>query len=179
MTVTGIEITGSNNQIQTPHYYITIPPNRGWYQNKDPDDPDILYIEKTIPPNYYIMRFSTNTIAEESMKTWVAKKVADKYRDGEQADMIRRGVMSGQYVLKDVIMDEEEVGDNKFYTMSYITTSGKIKQRAFLYLHFPKEINVERFLVSIYSESFPRNQPLPQSYKSEFLETLNSLNMEE
>lgn len=144
--IPSIEITRTNNHILTPHYSVTIPPDCGWYQNKDINDPDLLDLEKIIPPNVYMMRFLINWVVDESMKSWTAKQVANDYREGEQANMIMMGVMSGQYELKDVIMGEEKVGDKKFFTMTYTTISGEIKGRASLYLYFPKEKNVGSFL---------------------------------
>jgi len=174
-STTSIEITDANNQIHTQHYSITVPANHGWYQHKDVDDSDILNMVKVMDPNVYLMRFSTNWVTDESMKSWTTKQIADEYRAGEEANMIMMGVMSGQYELKDVVNGEENVGDKECFTMSYTTISSDVKQRAFLYLYFPKKGNFKRFLVSLYSESSPFNNPLTESYKSEFLETLSSL----
>jgi hypothetical protein len=175
---TGIEITDINNHIHTPNYSITVPKNRGWKKKKDLDNPDLLYMEKHIGPNTYIMRFSTNMVVDESMKLWTAKQVADDYRKGEQVNMMVKGTLGRpKYQLKDVTMGEEKVGDKQFFTMRYTTISSKIEQKASLYLYFPDNTDVERFFVSVYSEAFPLNKPPLQSLKDEFLETLNSLEM--
>jgi hypothetical protein len=174
---TGVKITGDNNQINTPYYSIMVPPNEGWHQNQDHGDLDLSYFEKTTPPSVYIMRFSTNLPVDKSMRTWTAKQVADDYRNGEQANMIMMGVMAGLYELKDVVMGEEMVGDNHFYTMTYATIENGIEQRASLYLHFPREQGFSRFLVALYSETHPVNEFERKSFRGDFIQTLNSLKM--
>jgi len=171
----GIEITEINNQINTPKYSITVPQNRGWKTQKNTDNPDVSYMEKIIDSNGYIMRFSTSWVKDERMKSWSSKQVADLYREGEKNNMLMMG--SGLYQLKDVKMGKKKVGDKQFFTMDYTTVTSEVEQRASLYLYFPKKTNIGTFFVSLYSEGFPRNKPPYKSFKNEFLETLNSLEM--
>lgn len=173
----GIKITSNNNQINTPHYSITVPPNKGWHQSQDEGVLDLSYFEKTALPNVYIMRFSTNWVVDENMKMWTAKQVADEYRNGEEANMIMMGVVTGQYELKNVIKGDEVVGNNQFYTMSYTTIADGIEQNAFLYLHFPVERGFTRFFVALYSETSPVNESERKSFKREFIKSLQSLKM--
>lgn len=174
---TGTEITDINNQINTPKYSITVPPKRGWKMKNDTADPNVTDLEKTIGSSSYMMRFSINWVKQDYMKSWTAKQVADNYRNGERANMIVRGVMTGMYILKDVKMGKKKVGNKLFYTMNYTTLTNEAEQKASLYLYFPKKRNIGTFFVSLYSEASLSDKPLSRSYKSEFLKTLNSLEM--
>ena len=174
---TGTEITDINNRVSTPTYSITVPPKCGWKIQKNTVDPNVSYMEKAMGSNNYIMRFSINRVIQDYMKSWTAKQVADNYRNGEQANMIVRGVMTGMYTLKDVKMGRKKVGNKLFYTMDYTTITNKVEQKASLYLYFPKKRNIGTFFVSLYSEGSLGNKPLSRSFKNEFLETLNSLEM--
>ena len=88
--------------------------------------------------------------------------------------MNRRGVMTGQYELTDVVLGEDKEGDRQFYTMHFTTIRGQLKTRQSLYLYFPEETGVNRFLVSGYGETIPQNGPAIKSIKSEFLKALYS-----
>lgn len=169
------EITNANNHFKTPYYSITVSPNSGWYQNNDAGEPDRLSMSKTVPNHFYMMIFKTNWLVDESMKSWTTKQLADNYRRGELADMIRGGVNTGLFELKDVVMGDEKVGNKKFYTMNYIVSKGELLINSFLYLHFPKEKGFTRVFVAIYSEELHT----PKSFKNEFLEVLDSLEMTE
>jgi hypothetical protein len=170
-----IEITTANNHFKTPYYSITVPPNSGWVQGDDEGKPDLLVISKTVSNHFYIMRLHTNWLTDESMKSWTTKRLADNYRRGELGNMIRKGVNTGKFELKDVVMEEEKVDNKKFYTMHYILISGEKTINSFLYLHFPKEKNFNRVFVATYQEELDT----PKSFKNEFLVTLSSLEMEE
>jgi len=172
---TGTEITDINNRISTPTYSITVPAKRGWKIQNNTVDPNVSYMEKFKGSNGYLMRFSTNIVIKDYMKSWTAEQVANSYRQGEKNNMLIMG--SGMYELKNVKMGKRKVGNKQFYTMDYTTITNEIEQRASLYLYFPKKTNISTFFVSLYSEGFPRNKPPYQSFKSEFLETLNSLEM--
>lgn len=174
---TGTEITNINNRISTPTYSITIPAKSGWKMEKITDDPNVTYVEKTMGSNNYTMRLSINKVIQDYMKSWTEKQVADNYRNGEKANMIARGVMTGMYTLKDVKMGKKKVGNKLFYTMDYTAVKNKVEQSASLYLYFPKKRNIGTFFVSLYLESSMSSKPLSQSFKNEFLETLNSLEM--
>jgi hypothetical protein len=171
----GTEITRDNNQIQMPHYSVVVPPNQGWRLVKP--DKKSEAVELTISSNsvLFIMRFSRNYLADEGMKSWTAKQVADDYRNGEKQNMLIMGVMRGLYDLQDVVMGEEMVGDRKFYTMDYVTANSDMRQRASLYLYFPQEVNINDFFVCLYVEGLPIDASLPKSFKPDFLETLKSL----
>lgn len=174
---TGTEITNINNRISTPTYSITIPAKSGWKMEKITADPNVTYVEKTMGSNNYTMRLSINKVIQDYMKSWTEKQVADNYRNGEKANMIARGVMTGMYTLKDVKMGKKKVGNKLFYTMDYTAVKNKVEQSASLYLYFPKKRNIGTFFVSLYLESSMSSKPLSQSFKNEFLETLNSLEM--
>lgn len=172
---TGTEIADINNRINTPKYSITVPANRGWKIQNNTGNPDVSYLEKTIGANSYMMRFSTNMVIQDYMKSWTAEEVADNYRMGEKNNMLIMG--SGMYELKNVKMGKKKIGNKLFYTMDYTTITNEVEQKASLYLYFPKKTNIGTFFISLYSEGFPRNKPPYQSFKNEFLKTLNSLEM--
>ncbi len=166
------EITESNNHIRTPKYSIKVPANRGWKKNENMSSSDITYLEKKVGSNSYIMRFSTNYVVDNKIKSWSAEKVAIHYRKGEEQNMRIMG--AGMYKLKDVVMGKKKVGNKQFYIMDYTTTKEGFEQKASLYLYFPKKTNFGSFLVALYSEAY---KPSLQSFKSEFLDTLNNLEM--
>jgi hypothetical protein len=172
-----IEVTGTNNHIQTPNYSIVVPPDQGWHQIKEEGDSDLAYFKKSETHNDYIMRFSTNWIARGGMSSWTAKQVADDYRAAEYTNMLVKGVMAGKYLLSNVVKGEEKVGNKHFYTMTYTTTGDGVEQNASVYLYFPVKRGVTRFLVALYSESYPLKKAKRKSYKHDFLQTLNSLKM--
>jgi hypothetical protein len=89
--------------------------------------------------------------------------------------MIMMGVKTDLYELKDVVMGEETIGDNQFYTMTYTTIKDGIEQRATLYLYFPIERGFTRFFVALYSEAYPVNGDKRDSLMGDFIESLNSL----
>lgn len=171
--------TQQGNSIRTPNYSIIVPPNTGWRQSSDGDRPEVLFFKKAAPPNTYIMRFSTNSLVGENPTTLTGKQVADEYRTGEKVNMIMSGVMTGQYELKDVVMGEAMVGEKLFYTMTYTTIADELEQRAYLYLHFPVEQGFSEFLVALYSESYPVNGDHRESFMSDFIESLKTLEMTE
>lgn len=172
----GVEITETNNKISLPHYSIVAPANKGWRMVK-PDQPEA--VDLNMKPNnstVFYMRFATNFVADESMKSWTAKQIADDYRNGEKADMIAKSVMSRQHVdPQDVVMGEEMVGSKKFYTMDYVRVGGGVRQSASLYLYFPKEQNIDRFVVAIFVQGTQLGVSQERSLKPEFLEVLKSL----
>lgn len=175
----GVKITSDNNQIKTPDYSIIVPPNEGWHQKQNESLPDLSYFEKKVPPNIYFMYFSTNWAVDERMKNWTAKQVADNYRNGEEADVLIKGVMKGHFLLKNVVMGDETVGKKHFYTMTYTTIQVGIEQRASLYLYFPMERGFNTFFIALYSEGYPINEVKKKSLKKDFIDTLNSLRMKE
>jgi hypothetical protein len=174
----GVTITKNNNNIEKPLYSISIPPDQGWQMYKDDNNPDGVFFVKILDSaSYYAMRFGTNWIADESMKTWTAEQIADEYRNYEKQDMINRGVNTGKYELKDVVFGSEVIEGKKFYTMNYVTLHDESVENASLYIYFPRDKNISDFVIALYSETHPRNETLTKSAKNEFTETLRSLDV--
>ena len=171
----GIDITKSNNQIDMPHYSITVPPDHGWSLRVEDNRKSIIWLTKKIDSTAFSVRLGINWIAGEHMKSWSAKQVADDYRNGERADMLMRGVMTGQYRQKDVVMGEEVVGDKQFYTMSYVNMLSDMTQYSSLYLYFPKETDIGVFIVVLYTEGVVGRGPRSDLHKPEFISVLESL----
>jgi hypothetical protein len=136
---------------------------------------DAVEIEKHTPPDHYNMVFTTNRVAAEFMKSWSAKKLAADYREGERRDMFQQGVLTGMYQLKDERQWEEEIGGKKFYAASAIMVTEKMNVKQYLYLYFPREVNVNRFFIALYNEGHPTGKPLEASFKDQFLEALKTL----
>ncbi|MFC1896146.1 hypothetical protein ACFL0Q_05740 [Thermodesulfobacteriota bacterium] len=176
----GLIITKSNNKIIKPQYSIVIPPEQGWSIYRDDDNPDAAVFQKSINSGLCSMRFSTNRAGHESMKTWTAKQLADAYRNTEKQNMINMGVMTGQHELKDVEYTTETIKGKTYYIMNYVTLHKKhkqhnYKQKSSLYLHFPQERTIRDFILALYSELYPVNEPLANSPRNEFMTTLKSL----
>jgi len=174
---TGVVVTQENNKIAMPHYSIELPANKGWKIENINKNEESLYLTKRINSTIYTMLFNINRVVDESMKSWTAPQIADNYREGEEMNMMLKGVLTGQYELRDVIKDEEIIGERKFYTMKYTTVKDDIIQNAHLFLFFPNEKKVDEFIVSLYSEAKSVKESNRTSYKREFLETLKRLIM--
>ena len=172
---TGVAITQDNNEIDMPHYSIELPANQGWMITEFNKNEESLYLTKRMNSCYYTMLFTRNWIADESMKSWTAKQIADSYREGEEMNMIMQGVMTGQYELKDVVKGEEMLGESRFYTMEYTTVKDNFLQKAYLFLYFPKEKQVDDFIVSHYSETIFEKASSSVSLKQEFIDTLKKM----
>ena len=171
----GIEITKRNNQIDMPHYSITVPPDHGWSLSVEDYRESIIWLDKKIDSMVFQMRMGTNSIIAEHMKSWSSKQVADDFRKSEYTDMLAKGFLTGRYSLEDVVMGEEVIGDKRFYTMSYVNSASDMTQYSTLYLHFPKEIDIGVFIVANYTEAFAGEGPLLESHKPEFISVLESL----
>lgn len=168
-------ITQNNSVIDMPHYSIEAPPDQGWSLNVVDKATSNIYLKKSLNSTASQMWFNINWVAGEHMKTWTAEQVADDYRNGELSDMQTRGVMTGMFELKDVIMGEDVVGDKKFYTMDYVQLNDDSTQISSLYLYFPKEIDIGVFIVAIHTDGYTGKEMLTRSYKPEFIRVLESL----
>lgn len=178
---TGIIITKNNKKLEKPLYSISIPADQGWYMYRDDNDPDAALFMKNVDSAICSMRFTTNWIVDENMKTWTAKQIADEYRNFEKQNMINMGVMTGLYELKDVVFDTEMIEGKKYYIMNYVTLKkgeGTIQKSA-LYLYFPQDKNISEFVIALYFERYPVNNTLTKSAKTEFIEILRSLMIRE
>ena len=175
----GVEISKNNNQIDMPHYSIEVPPDQEWSLDVINKAHSTIQLTKSVGTTSYLMRFSINWAAGEHMKTWTAKEVADDYRNGELSDMQKKGVMTGMFELEDVVMGEEIVGDKKFYTMNYANIRSDMDQNSSLYLYFPKETDIDVFIVAIYTDGFKGKEMLSRSHKPEFIRVLESLQVKQ
>jgi hypothetical protein len=102
-----------------------------------------------------IIRLFRNWIWDEKFWRISEEEVANDYRDREEADMIRRGVMTGQYELSDVKKSITMIGGKKVYFMSYKTlgwskgnkgpTDHRVVGEAVLYLFFPADFKERHF----------------------------------
>ena len=173
----GVAITKNNNNIEKPLYSISIPPDQGWHMRRDENDPKAAVFVKNLDSAFCLMHFGTNRIIDERAKTLTAEQIADDYRNTEKQDMIFRGVMTGQYELKDVVFGSEVIEGNKFYIMNYVILRDESVENASLFLYFPRDKNISNFVIALYSETQPRNGTLTTSAKNEFMETLRSLDV--
>lgn len=171
----GVVITKNNNVINMPHYSIEAPPAQGWTLDVVDRVYSKISLSKSVDSAASQMWFNINWVAGEHMKTWAAKQVADDYRNGELSDMQIKGVMTGMYKLEDVVMGEQVIGGKKFYTMDYVTIRADMTQRSSLYLYFPRETDIEVFVVAIYTDGYTSKEMLSRSYKPEFIRVLESL----
>lgn len=171
----GVDITNNNNQINMPHYSIQAPPDAGWSLIIEDRSHSIIYLKKSVGSASYQMKFGINWLADESTMTWTAKQVADDYRNSELSDMQVRGVMTGMMELENVVQGEEIAGDKKFYTMNYDIIRDGMRQKSSLYLYFPKETDIDVFIVAIYIEGSTEMETMYQSSKHEFIRVLETL----
>ena len=160
-----------------PSYSFVVPANNGWHVQKPDKGNELAIITNKIGPFTFQMKMMKNVILGEKMKGATAKEVADDYRGLEKRIMIEQGVNKGLYELKDVTMGEETLGNKYFYTMNYEVVSKSGTQRANLYLHFPEPKNNEYVIVAHYSETIPANAFLVESFKPDFISTIETLSL--
>jgi hypothetical protein len=109
------------------HYSVIGPPGEGWFVNIQKGKGVVDFEKRNVVEgtglisDTTIIRVLRNWIADEKFWRLGEEQVANDYRDGEEANMIRRGVMTGQYELSDVKKDITMIGDKKVYFMSYKT----------------------------------------------------------
>ena len=111
---TSVVVNQENNKIVMPHYSIELPANQGWSLTNLNKNDETLTLNKKVNSLFCQMVFLRNMLTAQNMKSLNAKQVADDYRESEKANMMVRGVMTGAYELRDVIMGEEFVGNKKF-----------------------------------------------------------------
>ena len=125
------------------------------------------------------MKIMRNVVSDDALKQATAKAVADDFRELEKQIMIEQGVNRGLYRLEDVTFGEETIAGLIFYYMNYSVVADSGKQRAALYLWFPKPERNDAFIVGHYSETMPFNAVLFESYLHlpDFKSTLQTLTM--
>ena len=175
------KVTTANAQVDLPHYSLVVPPDRGWYLRKGDERVEGIRVEQRMGPPVnatFLMQFARVDVFNER-KAWSAQQVADEYRGLEKRIMIEQGVNKGQYRLGDVVMGDEQVGENRLYTMKYATSSRTQNQRAALYLYFPREENHSYFILAHYSETLTPGTAIAgalfDGIRDDFLHTLKSL----
>ena len=158
LSCTTLYIKGSI--IDTDHFSVTGPPGDGWNVNVK-KDPAIVDFRKASKDETTLIKALRNWVADKNFWHLSEEGVANNYRDGEEADMIWRGVMTRQYKLSDVKRGTTMIGDKKVYFMSY-RTSG-IRERtvsdAVLYLFFPADFKERHsFYVFVINHSYAQGK---------------------
>jgi cobalamin-dependent methionine synthase I len=174
----GTPVTKNNNQINFPHYSIAVPPDQGWRLLRPNEMNEVAVVTLELGPPLSVkfrMQFIKNDILDERVRSLSAQQVADDYRNMEKRIMIEQGVNKGQYQLSEVMMGEETVGGNRFYTMKYTTSDSAYTQNASLYLYFLRQEKNPYFIVIHYAETMPSGVVISTKFYPEFLETLKSL----
>jgi hypothetical protein len=143
----------SSPTVDMPHYSFTIPAEwKSWSIKKQGGPMEAVTLtEKACcaPPIEWQVTLLRNTIATAVPMT--AKEVAADYSKREENTMISEGVMKGRYKLYDLVRTEESLDGRTAYVMHYRTEIREKCQKAGLYLLFPKESNIEWFIVAHYS----------------------------
>lgn len=120
-------------------------------------------------------------ILSDRLKPMSSEQVAKDYRNHEKQIMIEEGVNKGLYRLNNVAMGVDEVGEKKFYTMSYATSAGTKNQKAALYLYFPRDKDHRFFIMAHYSDMLPPGGApagsLFDAFREDFLQVLKSLSV--
>ena len=174
-TTLGTEVTSEDNHVTMPHYSFVLPADQGWHMRRADEKHEAAIISKKMGSILLQIKLFRNPVLDKEMQASSAKTVADDYRQLEKRIMVEQGVNKGLYILKDVKMDEEVIGNKTFYTMNYTITENSGIQRAGLYLYFHKPNNNDYFIMAHYSETIPTNALLEKTYKPDFLKILESL----
>lgn len=159
-TLSGRQYT-QGSIIEMGHYSIIGPPGDGWVVNIQKSQGTVEFQKRNASRSTDLIGEATlikvlrNWVVEEKLKRLSEVEVASHYRNCEEADMIRRGVMTGQYELSDVKKDTTLIGDKKVYFMSYKTlgwskgnkglTDPRVVGEAVLYLFFPADFKKNHF----------------------------------
>ena len=184
----GRPLTRANNQLELPRFSFLAPADQGWrvsrpaltpaastYGARAPADGNEI-VDVTLQlgppaPALLVMRFMQVDIANERIRSWSARQVADAYR-GQEQEPGREGQQ-----LVDLVMGEETIGGSTFYTMKYGIVASTYVQTSEVYLHFPRAEGNECFVLAHYSETTPPGGARPRSYRREFLHTLTTLRL--
>jgi hypothetical protein len=147
--------------IDMGHYSVIGPPGGAWVVNIQKGQGTVEFRKSNASQSTglidetALIKVLRNWIVDEKLKRLSEEEVANDYRNREEADMIRRGVMTGQYELSDVKKDITMIGDKRVYLMSYKTlgwskgskgpTDHKVVGEAVLYLFFPADFKERHF----------------------------------
>jgi hypothetical protein len=183
--LSGEKITAENAHRNQPHYSITVPSDHGWYLVPCREDESLECVSLELrhgPPEEGTVRirFMKIDILSDRLKSMSSKQVAEDYRNREEQGMIEEGVNKGLYRLSDVAMGVDDVGEKRFYTMSYATSASIKNQKAALYLYFPRDKDHRFFIMAHYSDMLPRGAPagsLFDAFREDFLQVLKSLSV--
>lgn len=182
----GKEITADNAHLNQPHYSIVAPSDHGWYLVPCQEDESLECVSLELrhgPPEEGTVRirFMKIDILSDRLKPMSSKEVAEDYRNHEEQIMTEEGVNRGLYRLNDVEMGVDEVGEKKYYTMSYTTSARTKNQKAALYLYFPRDKDHRFFILAHFSDMLPRGGApagsLFDAFREDFLQVLKSLSV--
>ena len=123
----------------------------------------------------YRITIIENYVYDQTIKTLSAKDAADDYRNREMFWLMEFCEKKGKYELRDLTMGDEQISNNIYYTMKYLTINPEVFQSARLYLYYPYEKANNYFLVAHYCEAAPNQGSLIFSFESDFLELLKTV----
>ena len=84
------------------------------------------------------------------LKTSTDIEVADSYREWEKKGMIEKG--KGIYQLEDLALGEDNINEQKFFTMEYVTIIDEVRASNKLYLFFPESTGNDFIFGTILSD---------------------------
>ena len=168
-----------SSRVEMPHYSFEKPAERGWRVKRKVKQAEMTMLTKRVGPFTFQIKVMVVPILDESRRSWTSAEIADDYRAIEERTMIEQGVERGLYELKDLTKGEKVVAGKTFYTMDYFVANREMRQRASLYLHFPRPDGNERFVLLHYSETLPAMSVLLQGQRGEFEAVLASLRVTE
>ncbi len=170
-SMSGTEITESNNRIQLPHFSFVVPADQGWRLSNPLEDVESVFVVKRFGLRTLQMEITRIPVRDERRRAWSANQMGDDVRNMWKQDITKNGA------LLEVTMGNEFVGGKRYYTMYYVTSRSTRLFRGWQYVYIPKEENNDYFIYALYSEGTPISLPFTRkSYaKEEFLETLKTL----
>lgn len=168
-------VTAKSSRVEMPRYSFEKPAERGWRVQRKVKKMETTILTKRVGPFTFQIKVMVVPILDENRQSWTPAEVADEYRAIEERTMIEQGVERGLYELRDLTKGEKVVGDKTFYTMDYAVYNREIRQRASLYLTFPRPEGNDHFILLHYSETIPALAALLKSYRPDFEGVLASL----
>ena len=168
-----IAMEDTDSRIKFQYFSFSVPDSNTW-QLLDKTDNQAVFTTRHDHALYRIT-IVENYIYDEMIKKLPAKEAADDYRNAEKYWLMELCTRRRMYELRDLTMGDEQIGDNLFYTMKYLTTNPQVYQSARLYLYYPFKKGNNYFLVAHYCEAAPDQSSIQRSYESDFLQLLKSI----
>jgi hypothetical protein len=126
----------ANEKIEMKRFSLSLTPGKDWTTTIAAEDQTVVFekIEGGVGSSILVREVDASKVyGDLHSERWVA----DAYRRGEEANMIARGVMEGQYELRDARKRDVKLDGKNLYAMTYMLVWKTLIGHGYLYLYFP------------------------------------------